>query len=257
MALFQKKENTTADNLPANEEAADSIGSRIVLAFVTLLIIVIWLAILALLVKFDVGGFGSTVLRPIIKDVPYLNLILPEEDPVEDPAHQYETIEDAIARIKELEALLDNSLAQGQVDEALIKELQETIAALTVYKEQQDAFEKNKQKWYEEVIFGTENVDYEWYKTYYESIDPENAEVLYKQVVEQWAYDQKMQEYVNTYSVMKAKEAAAIFDEMMGNQSQLIADILMNMNTQSRADILAAMDEKNAAKLTSIMEPDK
>ena len=45
---------------------------------ITLLIILIWLFIMALLVKLDVGGFGSDILAPIIKDVPYLNLILPE-----------------------------------------------------------------------------------------------------------------------------------------------------------------------------------
>lgn len=37
-----------------------------------------WLIIMALLVKLDVGGFGSTVLAPILKDVPYINRILPD-----------------------------------------------------------------------------------------------------------------------------------------------------------------------------------
>ena len=45
---------------------------------ITLLIILIWLIIMGLLIKLDVGGFGSDILAPIIKDVPYLNLILPD-----------------------------------------------------------------------------------------------------------------------------------------------------------------------------------
>ena len=31
-----------------------------------------------MLIKLDVGGFGSGVLAPVIKDVPYLNKILPD-----------------------------------------------------------------------------------------------------------------------------------------------------------------------------------
>ena len=46
--------------------------------FVTLIIILIWLAIIVLLIKCDVGGFGSSVLAPVLKDVPYVNKILPD-----------------------------------------------------------------------------------------------------------------------------------------------------------------------------------
>ena len=252
MALSKKKEKTKADS----EDSGEGLGSKIVLAFVTLLIIVIWLGIIILLIKTDAGGFGSTVLRPIIEDIPYLNMILPEKDELEESKHQFDTIEDAVDRIKELEAMLDAALAEGELDEATILELQNQIAALSVFKEEQDEFERAKEKWYEEVVFGTDGVDYEWYKTFYESIDPENAEVLYKQVVEQHVYDTAMEDYVRTYSTMQPKAAAAIFDEMMG-QSKLLAEILMNMDAQSRSDILAKMKPENAAKLTAIMEPDK
>ena len=257
MALFKKKEKTKVDKIDT-EDSGEGIGSKIILAFVTLLIIVIWLGIIVLLIKTDFGGFGSTVLRPIIKDVPYLNMILPEEEPEEEPEYQFETSEDAVARIKELEAMLDAALAQGDVDAATILELQNTIATLSVYKEEQAEFESIKEQWYEEVVFGTEGVEYDWYKTFYESIDPENAEVLYKQVVGQYLYDEQMEDYVRSYSDMQPKAAAAIFDEMVGNgKSSLVSDILMNMDTQSRADILAKMEPENAAKLTVIMEPEK
>ena len=36
---------------------------------ITFLIILIWIAIMGLLIKLDVGGFGSDILAPIIKDV--------------------------------------------------------------------------------------------------------------------------------------------------------------------------------------------
>ena len=263
MPLFKKKDKINdvkldKDGKPIeiDEDMEDGLGNKIVMVFVTLLVILIWLGIIVLFIKGDFGGFGSTVLRPMIKDVPYLNWILPETNDLEDSTeYQFETIEDAIDRIKELEALLDTELSTNADHSDLIAELQAQIAELQVYKLEQDEFEKNKEKFYEEVVFSDEAPDIKEYRTYYESIDPENAEVLYKQVVEQLAYREEVETYAKTYSSMKAKEAAAIFDTMT-DDLQLVADILLNMSTQARADILGKMDPENAAKLTAIMEPD-
>jgi len=239
-----------------DEDMEDGLGNKVVMVFVTLLVILIWLGIIVLLIKGDLGGFGSTILRPMIKDVPYLNWILPETNDLEDSTeYQFETIDDAIDRIKELEALLDTELTTNSDNSDLIAELQSQIAELQVYKLEQDEFEKNKEKWYEEVVFSDDAPDIKEYRTYYESIDPENAEVLYKQVVEQLAYQEEVENYAKTYSSMKPKEAAAIFDTMT-DDLKLVADILLNMSTQARADILGKMDPENAAKLTAIMEPD-
>ena len=68
-------------------------------------------------------------------------------------------------------------------------------------------------------------------------------------------YDAMVEDYAKTYSTMKAKEAAAIFDTMT-DDFQLVADILQNMSTKARADILGKMEPENAAKITAIMEPD-
>jgi flagellar motility protein MotE (MotC chaperone) len=73
-------------------------------------------------------------------------------------------------------------------------------------------------------------------------------------VVEQITADEKMDEYVKTYTSMQAKNAAAIFDTMTDNLS-LVADILNNMGTTQRADILSKMDTDTAAKLTKMMNP--
>ncbi len=261
MPLFKKKEKEVLLDKDGNpiideEDMEEGLGSKIVLVFVTLLIILIWLAIIVLLIKYDFGGFGSTILRPMIKDVPYLNMILPEEDEmVGDTEHQFETIEDAVDRIKELETLLDTALASNSTDADTIEQLKKQISELQIYKDEQAQFEEIKEKFYEEVVFSEEAPDIEEYKTFYESIDPENAEVLYKQTIEQIEYRNMVDDYAKTYSSMKAKNAAAIFDAMKDNL-ELVADILLAMDTQARADILGKMEPENAAKLTAIMEPD-
>jgi flagellar motility protein MotE (MotC chaperone) len=256
----KKKEEAKSKKQQEEEpEEEEKMGSKLVLAFVTILIIFIWLAIIAILIKSDVGGFGSSVLYPLLKDVPYVNQILPSpagDYQVEDTQYQYGTLDDAVARIKELELELDEAKDTNKKNSETIDDLKSQIEDLSVYKEEQAAFEKEKEKFYEEVVLSDDAPDINEYKTYYESIDPENAEVLYKQVVEQITYDEEVQDYAKTYSQMQAKEAAAIFDTMTDNLG-LVADILMAMGTKSRADILGKMNAETAAKLTEIMEPSK
>jgi hypothetical protein len=43
------------------------------------LIVFFWLGILAMMIKTDVGGYGANVLAPLIKDVPIIHNILPED----------------------------------------------------------------------------------------------------------------------------------------------------------------------------------
>ena len=66
--------------------------------------------------------------------------------------------------------------------------------------------------------------------------------------------DDEIKDYAQTYSKMKPKEAAAIFDSMTDNLS-LIAKILNAMDAQSRGNILGKMDSATAAKVTKIMNP--
>lgn len=251
----EEKKGRSPEN--KEEEEEEKLGSKILLVIISLFIILIWLAIIALLIKMDVGGFGSSVLYPALKDVPYINKILPdvESEGIEDTQYQFDSLDAAIERIKELELQLADAVSQEAADEQTIADLQAQITDLSTYKEEQAAFELEKEKFYEEVVFSDEAPDIEEYKAYYESIDPENAEVLYKQVVEQIAYSQELDDYVSTFSSMKAKEAAAIFDTMTDNL-ELVADILMAMDAQSRADILGKMSSDTAAKVVEIMEPD-
>ena len=255
----KEKEIDKEENKELDEEKE---GGKGVLALVTVLIIIIWLGIIAILIKTDVGGFGSTVLYPILKDVPYINKILPNQESTQgtyetaDTQYQYSSLDDAVNRIKELELQLDEAQNKKKKDKQTIKDLKKQIKDLSSYKKDQAAFEKEKEKFYEEVVFSDEAPDINEYKTYYESIDPENAEVLYKQVVEQITYDDEVQDYAKTYSQMKPKEAAAIFDTMTDNLG-LVSDILMCMGAQAREDILGKMNAETAAKLTEIMEPSK
>lgn len=255
----KKAEKKTAKNMETdleNTEEEKGSSSKLAVALVTLVIIIVWLAILALLIKWDVGGFGSTVMRPLLKDIPYVNRILPdsEDDLSTEEDYPYKNMDEAVAYIKELEQELAQAQQGSSENSAYIADLEAQSQKLKEYEANEAAFEEEKEKFYNEVVFSDQAPDIEQYKEYYESIDPDNAELLYKQVVEQQQTDSKISDYVKGYSQMKPKEAAAIFDTMTDNLN-LVAQILENMDAQSRADILGKMNSDTAAKVTEIMNP--
>ena len=254
LAKKEAKKNGTAD-----EFEEESGGGKAAVVFVSLMIIVIWIAILAVLIHFDVGGFGSTVMQPILKDVPYVNKILPktEEEETktkEDSKYPYKTVDEAVAYIKELEKELADAKESNSENDAYVADLEAQAAQWKEYKENEQKFEEEKAKFYKEVVFSDQAPDINEYKKYYESIDPQNAENLYKQVVEQQEKDDDMSDYVKAYSQMKPKQAAAIFDTMTDNL-ELVAKILSAMKADARGDILGNMKTDTAAKVTKLMEP--
>ena len=241
LAKKEAKKNGTAD-----EFEEESGGGKAAVVFVTLMIIVIWIAILAVLIHFDVGGFGSTVMQPILKDVPYVNKILPktEEEETktkEDSKYPYKTVDEAVAYIKELEKELADAKESNSENDAYVADLEAQAAQWKEYKDNEQKFEEEKAKFYKEVVFSDQAPDINEYKEYYESIDPQNAENLYKQVIEQQEKDDDMSDYVKAYSQMKPKQAAAIFDTMTDNL-ELVAKILSAMKADARGDILGNMN---------------
>ena len=246
-----------------DDEERETVGSKIAVFFVTLLIIFIWLAIFALLIKADVGGFGSSVMRPLIGNVPILNKILPDDPNTpegeqevssEDAKYRYKNMDEAVAYIKELELQLAEAQQSDEADAAHVAELEAEVAKLRTLEQEQASYEAVKQKFYEEVVFSDKAPDINEYIEYYQSIDPENAEVLYREALKQKAVSDELEAYIKKYSSMSAKAAAGIFDAMTDNLP-LVAEILTNMDADSAGAILAKMNADTAAKVTEIMHP--
>lgn len=220
----------------------------------TLFILLVWLAIFAILVRMDVGGLGSTIMYPVLKDIPYLNMILPEVEPPQDSAYTFDTIDDAIKRIQELERQLAEAVEADTERNAKMAELENLVAQLQPYKDSVDQFNAQRQKFYQEVVFSDDAPDIKEYKAYYESINPASAENIYRQVVQQLEEDSMLSDYAAAYSAMEPAQAASIFDGMQDN-FRLVARILSVMSAEDRGNILAQMNTENAAAITAMMEP--
>ena len=226
---------------------------------VTVVIVIIWVAILCLLIKLDVGGFGSGVLAPILKDVPVVNKILPVDNSMvvdeEESYGGYTSLREAVDYIKELELQLEEAQSASSVDSEELEELRAEVDRLRTFEDAQVEFERIKTEFYEEVVYAEQGPGAEEYQKYYQTMDPTTAEYLYKQVVQQVQADKEIQDYAQTYSEMKPKQAASIFEEMT-DDLDLVAKILDQMSAEDRGNILGAMDAEVAARLTRIMDPD-
>lgn len=243
------------DNLVEIEEKK---GNKFVTILIAVLIIVLWLGLFALFIKLDVGGFGSSVMRPIFKDVPIIKEILPDEEAEDDEEYPYKSLAEAINYIKELEKEIKVLKDAAEVDAETIADLEAEVERLKAFEESQLAFEKLKEEFYDEVVFGDYALSYDNYKKYYEEINPDYAEVLYKQVLEKYMYDERYQDLANAYTEMKPKKAAAALYEMTGNLEVVVA-ILQNMEVEPRAEILGALSDIDAvfcAKITVMLSPE-
>jgi flagellar motility protein MotE (MotC chaperone) len=258
----QKKEAKQRAKEISKQEAElteDEEAGGVSVFLVTLVIVIIWIGILCLLIKLDVGGFGSNVLAPVLKDVPVINKILPSESVVttddEEEYGGYTSLREAVDYIKELELEIEQMQSESNVDTEEMEELQAEVERLQTFEDAQVEFERIKTEFYEEVVYAENGPGAEEYQKYYESMDPTTAEYLYKQVVQQLEADEEIQNYAQAYAEMKPKEAAGIFEEMT-DDLELAAKILNQMSAEDRGKILGVMDPEVAARLTKIMDPD-
>lgn len=242
-----------------DELSDDEDGNGLVTFFATLLIVILWLAVICVIIKLDIGGFGSSVLTPILKDVPVVNRILPGNVQTEttDPESfgGYSNLQEAVDYIKQLELELErvqNASAQKDVD---LESLKAEVLRLREFEDRQTEFQRIETEFYEEVVYSDKGPGAEEYRKWYEEMNPTTAEFLYKQAIIQLQESQEIQDFAQAYSEMKPKQAAGIFEEMTDNLD-LAAKILKTMSAEDRGAILGVMDAEVAAKLTKIMNPD-
>lgn len=241
------KKNKNAD---MSEEKG---GNKLVTFLIALVIVIIWLAVFVLLIKFDVGGFGSGVLRPLLKDVPVVNKILPdptEEELEAEGIYEYRNLDEAVERIKELELLLDSINQSGQDSEDYVKELENEVKRLRAFETDQEAFKERVRKFDNNVVYADEAPDIEAYKAYYEEINPENAAEIYRQVVQDIQANERIKNLASTYSKMTPETAASVLTLMTANDLDLVCDIIRQMKGEVSAPIMDAMDPATAAKIT-------
>ena len=231
MPRRNKRNNNTTDDVGVEEKK----GNKLVSILIGILIILVWLVIFAALIKFPDAN----------------------DTEVSTDEYPYKNLAEAIDYIKDLEKQIDKYKKAGDDSATQIADLQAEVDRLKTFEDNQAAFEQEKQQYSNEVVFGASAIDYENYKRYYEEIEPDYAAELYKQVAQQYLYDEQYKDLAEAYTNMKPAKAAAALYEMTGNMD-IIVGILKNMEADSRAKILNALSDLDAvycAKITALLAP--
>ena len=257
----QKQEaKKRAKELEKQEEEweSDSAGGMFGIVLVALVLVLIWIGIFALIIKLDIGNLGSNVAAPILKNVPVVKYILPKDSIIEttdvESYYGYTSLADAVTTIKSLETQLQAAQEDNLVKTEQISALTEEVTRLKTFEANQLEFQRIKNEFFEQVVYAEKGPGISEYRKYYEAMDPETADYIYRQVISKEEVSQEVKDYAQAYSEMKPKEAAGIFEAMPDNL-QLAAKILYQMSPEDRGKILGVMDPDVAAKITKIMNP--
>ena len=240
-----------------NKNKEEKEGGKLLSVVIVFLIIVVWLAIMVILIKKDVGHFGSEVLRPVLKDVPVINVILPpptDDEAIANSDYPYDNLPEALDRIAELERLNANNVEVIKSQQEQLAEQESEIARLKVFENDQQAFQQLKNEFYDEVVFGEEAPSADTYIEWYESIDAEAAERIYRQVIAENAASEDLKKLATAYAEMDAKKAAERFQTMSADLDTIVK-IMQNMSPTDQSEILAEMDPGFAANITKKLMP--
>lgn len=252
----QKKEaKRRAAEIARQEEAiGDEGGSVFVTIAATILIVLLWVAVVCVVVKLDVGGFGSSVLAPILRDVPVVNKILPSTAPAvgseeEEGYGGYTSLEDAVDYIRQLERQLESAQTGSNEKDTEIEALKAEVLRLKEFEDRQVEFQRIKTEFYEEVA----SIDPDGLLKYYQSMDPTMVESILRQVIIQDQKNQELDSFYETFASMKPKAAAKTFEEM--DDLDMVAKILKGLTVEQRAAIMDVIDTELGAKLAKMMYP--
>lgn len=249
-----------AREIAEQEEAlGDEGGNGLVTFAATVIIVLLWLAVIGVIIKLDVGGFGSSVLAPILKNVPVVNKILPgttvvSETDEPDSYGGYSSLTEAVDYIRELELEVERLQNASNVKDSDLETLRAEVERLKEFEAAQVEFNRIQKEFYDEVVYSDKGPGAEEYRKWYEEMNPALAETLYRQVVIQLEESTAFQDYVSTFSEMKPKTAAALLEEM--TDLKQVARILNALSVEDRSSIMDQLSAEFGARVATIMDPD-
>lgn len=220
--LSQKKREMQEE---LDELKGNTAKGKAVCALAFILVTVLLMGVFVGMVKLDAGGVASGVLAPVIADVPVLRSILPAE-------MQKKNASELAAEQKQQEAAAEVEAEAAAEEKAAAEE----AAAEEAKAEAEAAAEEEAAE--------------------AEAMAEEQAAAEAEEAAEAAAAEEAkaLQDYVDTYSAMKPKDAAKVFDSMIPAQENLVVRILENLTSDQRAAILSKMSVANAASLTEKMK---
>jgi len=217
---------------------------------VVILILVLWLAILAIIIKLDVGGLG-TILRPTLKDVPIINTLLPkltEEELAVEKNYPFYTLSGAMDYIHDLEdyiKLLEDENARLSEANA---DLEKEVARLKFFEDDVLNFEARKKRFDFEVVFSDKSPPLDVFYDFYREMNPDTAEQIFELIARAKVYTDAIREEAAYLKTMKPARAAETLEESTADIGRIVL-IFDCMKVAEAAAIMDKMDPLYVAKI--------
>jgi flagellar motility protein MotE (MotC chaperone) len=195
--------------------------------------------------RFNLFGMGNINFKSIREKLPIANnLILPDDSKPD--------AEELSLKISELEGKI-KSLEEEKSDLEKRNELYaQEVLRLKEFESQQLEFRAEKEE-FDRMIASEKPSEYE---KFYSQISPENAEIIYREIVGEISSSKEFKKYISTFQNMDESAAAGIFEKMVSTDIDLVVSILKALPAEQSASVLAAMKPESAAMATKRMYPE-
>lgn len=190
-----------------------------------------------------------------IAPIPLLRWALPEPEDPDDPKY----LTDSEVRERYIQVKEERDQLRKQLEEANTE-----VSNLKIYKEEYEKIIKEAE---DERVFIEEQLseistsrdeiqklaaknDTEGFRKYYEAIDPETAEEIYREIIQYEKVEQEKKDIIKIYEDMDGAAVARIFEEMGEQNMSVITGILSGMKKNIASAILSEMNPSFASKIT-------
>ena len=226
-------------------------GLIILLAFIVVVLGAV------LLTAFNVFGMRDDVVLPMLRNVPLVRNLIPEEFDEETLSLMQinegleETIRDLETRLAQIETA--NSGLAGDLELAeralVLNELE--IARLREIEAGQMAFVSRRAAFEREVAEGNADAFVDWF----DNMNPDLAERIYRSLMAARVDEEKWQNFVAVWGAMNPRDAAHAIETMVTTDMDMIVSVLGALPPRTAAAILGALTVESRAAVTRHMNP--
>lgn len=237
------------------------------LTFLTVIIVItaVFGGVFYFIIHNNINGLAERY-RLSIQSIPLAKLALPK---VADPLDPKNMTPDEIKK-KYVEFRKENEALKKQFSEEL-SEANIKLDEYQVYKDDYENLKSDTEKKLEDIkareaaVYEKElqlkelkqkideltaNGDKESFKAYFESLDPENAKLLYSEIVKEQQVNADIKKFAQLYEVMDAATAAQIFEQLGNSKIDMTTETLKAMSKDNASAIMESMTPEFAAKIT-------
>lgn len=205
---------------------------------------------------FNVGNVTDKYMKPLLQNIPVVKNIVPTAEKQENQEDLTQLSKEEI--IQKLNQVNEELTAEKEENSSLTKEVESSkkeIQRLQEIETQHLQFLQEKEAFDRQVVYGEQAPTLEEYRQFYEQMNPETAESIYREIVGDAEISQELKKYAATYQEMDASSAAGILEKLTLTDIDLVIQILENIDAEQRADILGEMEPQTAARITKRLAP--